>query len=320
MQTIERLAEDLFGDVVSTSRGGLECLFECPNCDRPKLSVNIETGGFGCWRCGYKGFVQNEQPDVKVKAGGRRYEAAKASGSDEVETLSAIQSVPVRPGTSEYAYLRGERGLTDDQIDFYGFRRSSFWKYRQQVIIPVFDGGYRGFQRRFLKPLDNGIRYINGKGFKKKSVVYNLDNAIHYPEIRVCEGIFSGIAAGRNAVCLFGKDASRQQARRLAETGKTIVMCLDGGEILAEVRLAAFLFASGARRVDRISLPVVEVDGKRKGLDPDDVNNFEEIADETRETISPTWLIKQKAKITRLATYGDLEVPKGFFKMLNSLC
>lgn len=317
MPTIEDIADELFGPIQGEARDGLEGLYICPSCGKPKLSVNLETGGYRCWTqpdCSdQKGNIRYRYKGEIAKGGKRleRYRKTESAGDRVILSLEDIDAVPVQHDTSVHAYLTG-RGLDDEQIAYYDLRMSWRYKYQDQVIIPVYDNGYKGLQRRFLTPTANGQRYINGKGIRRKELLYNYDRAIDHGELYIAEGIFSAYACGREGIATFGKEVTPLQARRLAATGKPLVVCMDGGEYLAEIKLIMMLLAYGAVQVDRIKLP--------EGEDPDDTPDFREVERQTRETCSPLWVMRQKAWIVQQAALGLLRVPKGFWKSIQRIC
>ena len=325
MKTYEAIADQLFGDSTGVSRGGLEQIYECPNCGKNKLSVNIENGGYRCWSqpdCeDYKGNIKRLYDGEISKDGGARLRAAKAkakSNPNNVQTLDEIEAYPITEDSLEWLYLTRKRGMSDQRarevISFYDLRMSDQYRYRNQLIIPIYDDGYRGYQRRYLSPLPNGIRYMNGKGLQRMKTIYNFDQACDYLEIWATEGIFSAYPFGRSGVATFGKEITRVQAARFASSGKTIVVALDGGELLAELKFVTMLRSFGAK-VDRVELP--------NKKDPDDLDKEErlqKIINDTRETVNDSWIARQKAKLIRLSVYGEISIPRKFFDQLERVC
>ena len=315
-RSIESIADAYFGDPVRSARHGLEQIYLCPVCGKDKLSINIESGFYRCWKCAdQKGNVKwlEEDDDSPIVAGARLQEYRDKLERGEIEAIQSLETaaaIPIREGTDEFDYLVDERGMTTEQIARYDLRRSPLRDYRKQVIFPIYDQGYKGFQRRLLKPWSNGIRYLNCEGFDRENTIYNLDRALDYNEIPIAEGIFSAYATGPAGICTFGKDMTRKQAARLAACGRTLVLCYDGGEYLAEIRALSMLVAFGAR-VDRVELPL--------GKDPDDVADFDAVVRDTREPVNGAWLTRQKARLTRLSIYGEIKIPPGFFDSLSRL-
>ncbi len=91
------------------------------------------------------------------------------------------------------------------------------------LIIPVFEKGSRVmWQARYIgddpgRFGDGGKRpkYYTPPGSKKSWVLYNMDDAQSRPSVVVVEGVFDAMRVGKEAVALFGKEASPAQERML---------------------------------------------------------------------------------------------------------
>ncbi len=127
-----------------------------------------------------------------------------------------------------------------------------------RVILPVFEGGELVYFQ--ARALSNEIypKYLNPpkrEGAEgKASFVFNLEQACLYDEILICEGIFSAIAAGPNAVAIFGKELSDAQTRKLffAKIRKAVVV-FDAGEQKSAKRAAAKLSSRMQVRIANLS-------------------------------------------------------------------
>ena len=79
-----------------------------------------------------------------------------------------------------------------------------------RVIIPIEDGYW---QARaifpFLKP-----KYVNPET-ESRHVLFNADAIYNYKEVVICEGAFSAMAVGPNAVALIGKTVTKEKVERL---------------------------------------------------------------------------------------------------------
>lgn len=119
---------------------------------------------------------------------------------------------------------------------------------RGRLLLPVFEGGYIVYyQARAL--YDQKPKYLNPTKeqttFGKSNFIFNLEATARYPEIVVCEGIFSALSVGEHAVAIFGKELSDRQAFKLLCSGvKTITILFDPGEEHWAEKAAAKLFPS----------------------------------------------------------------------------
>lgn len=140
--------------------------------------------------------------------------------------------VPVWPGSTVHNYLLG-RGITDDDIAHYqiGMGTGSFMGW---LVIPSFDRHNRcqyWVSRRAGSGW--GPKYRNPEVNRRYHLGF-LDLAIkESPEhIVLCEGAISAIAAGRDAVCAFGKYVTNNQLGLLRDSGaKRVTLSLDGDAI-----------------------------------------------------------------------------------------
>lgn len=107
-------------------------------------------------------------------------------------------------------------------------------RYTGRVILPVYEkGNLVYFQARATNPQAKP-KYLNPAkehaALSKSQIVYNLDKAKEYEEIILCEGIFSAVSAGKNAVGIFGKELSDTQMYKIFKSGvRSVVVMLDEG-------------------------------------------------------------------------------------------
>lgn len=145
----------------------------------------------------------------------------------------SVQAVPwppgfqrVQPNTDEWNYLTG-RGLIPQAIALFNMGTSP--RYPRRVIIPETIGESLVFY--VARTIDRGMkpRYMVPKGVKQG--VWNLENAMQCTPIVICEGVFSAMAAGCNAVALYGKEITDRQLQMFskADPHTQVVLALDGG-------------------------------------------------------------------------------------------
>lgn len=117
---------------------------------------------------------------------------------------------------------------------------------RGRMILPVFECGKLVYYQARALSDRQFPKYLNPPKRPgcagKSSYVFNLEDAATFDEIFICEGIFSAIAAGPNAVAVFGKELSDVQAKKIIFAGvKKAVIVFDAGEHESAKRAAAKL-------------------------------------------------------------------------------
>lgn len=117
---------------------------------------------------------------------------------------------------------------------------------KNRLILPVYEKGVLVYYQARALLKGQYPKYLNppkapdSKG--KSHYVFNLDEAKIHGEVIICEGIFSAISAGPNAVAIFGKELSDIQAMKIISAGfKTVIIMLDAGEREAAVKAASKL-------------------------------------------------------------------------------
>ena len=104
-----------------------------------------------------------------------------------------------------------KRGFSSDDWKYYQLGVSQGLGYR--VIIPIEDDYWQG---RSLHPYIEP-KYINPKNPSRFSL-FNYKALELYDTIVVCEGAFSAMAVGRNAVAILAKKATKEKAERLLDS------------------------------------------------------------------------------------------------------
>lgn len=118
-------------------------------------------------------------------------------------------------------------------------------RYPGRVIIP--EGSIHElyfYSARSVLPnnlLGGQPKYLFPKGTPKG--IFNIDRAHQYKTLIICEGPFSAIAIGVNAIGLYGKTLSKYQRRLLLDLvpNKEIIVCLDGDAPQHSIKLAQTL-------------------------------------------------------------------------------
>lgn len=236
-------------------------------------------GVYFCYRCEAKGTLDyllkwlgaerpaapaREQWDqalrilYRIKTPQSAPERAAEASQDYTGELIELGCYPVMRGSIMYDYLV-DRGVDTSDIEFYRMLEGR-GRYHNRVIVPTFDSSRKipFFVARAIRPLfftdDTGRKieapkYFNPKGEGRKWSIFNLQNAIQSDTVIVTEGVFSSIAAGRNAVATFGKLVTTTQVDLLVASaaGREIVVCMDADAHPQGVNLAARLADLGMK-------------------------------------------------------------------------
>lgn len=110
-----------------------------------------------------------------------------------------------------------------------------------RLIIPIERGYWQG--RALVKYVTP--KYLNPKE-PAKDILFNV-KALHlYEEVVVCEGFFSAIAIGDNAIALIGKEPTDEKLERiLKSTAKRFIIALEAGAFSSMQKLADALDHAG---------------------------------------------------------------------------
>lgn len=106
-----------------------------------------------------------------------------------------------------------------------------------RVILPIYENGAAVFYQ--ARSLDQGQpKYLNPRKEAlqgKANYVFNLDRVDPASEVLICEGIFSAIAAGPQAVAVLGKTISLTQLFKLLSRGvdRATILFDPGAELQA---------------------------------------------------------------------------------------
>jgi hypothetical protein len=133
---------------------------------------------------------------------------------------------PVEAGSEVQRYLV-ERGLTNEDIKYYGIGEGTA-DHTSWVVLPSFNriGRCEYWVSRNVRQK----AYRNPQVDRRHHVCF-LEKALEYSpgEVIVCEGIFSAIAAGRDAVAALGKLVTDCQLQTMYAAGvRRVTLALDG--------------------------------------------------------------------------------------------
>lgn len=268
-------------DPVGTT--GDEIIYLCPFCEengktedtKGHLYVNNRNLLYFCHRCGSKG---------KVSQSSVRYEYDPIPS--DMEMFELLDSVvgdsyerpeedwfPIPPDlvepTSKCGTYLTNRGVTPDVVRLYSIRQGTRGRQALRVIVPnrIETVGGREFTDMYVARYCDDIprnakgkaafpKYLNPPGADKNKVVFNLHRIPKGSPIILCEGVFSAISAGRNAVAIYGKTISRDQLSMiLSNSPSKLYVCLDPDARREALSLCHRLCRTSAVPVYNVELP-----------------------------------------------------------------
>lgn len=217
-----------------------EIQVNCPNCDDTKrhMYINRSRQVTHCFKCGYSPNWISLVMDITRlpywMAIGELYRKPRVidfntmmNGEDRPRRIQSILSLPtgfvnltnlnthVAIKMRDYIY---SRGFGNWHIQRYNLGATPNIPLR--IIIPIEFNYWQG--RRlydFMEP-----KYINPPDPAKKAI-FNSMALTTYKEVVICEGAFSAMAIGENAIALIGKECPEEKLARLldADVHKYIV-------------------------------------------------------------------------------------------------
>ncbi len=132
-----------------------------------------------------------------------------------------------------------------------GIQIKDYWKYNfgvapsigYRVIIPIEKGYWQG------RAMYNWItpKYLNPK-LPARDILFNAGALNLYNEVVVCEGAFSAMAVGDNAIALIGKEPTVEKTHRLVSSEvETFIIALEENAFPSMSILADSLAANGKK-------------------------------------------------------------------------
>jgi len=268
---------ETYGTVVTTSTSGSdgheEIVLRCPLCDKPKLSVNAETGRWTCFHCAGNGglsYRRNTIGLLMLLSGMSLAEAHEELRASTHEAIAAAMSTlrlreapsveeepespllpgdPIRPGDRGYEYMR-QRAIRPKTFELYGClyceRDAAFdGRFDQRIILPCRIGGrFVGFQGRAV---DGASPKYMTQRIAKSRIMFGVDQAEGAAEVIVTEGAFDVLRLaqlGFVAVATLGKSVNQGHAAMLRKAGfERAVLMLDPDAVVDAIVGSAVLEA-----------------------------------------------------------------------------
>lgn len=282
--------------------GSDEYQFNCPYCaengkksDKKRhLYVNSKKERFICFRCGERGTLKKilqkfgiefEEEQIHTLDDLRReimnlsvqnYEIKVELPDDEMSTVEfPCDTRPIIKNSDAYNYLVTVRKFDESVITRYSMVYGDYF-YSKRIFIPTFSKSGRmvyWVARSYFA--NEGVpRYVTPNGVHK-ACLFNFHYAKQFDTIIICEGVFSSIAAGKNAIASFGKSMTNEQKQLLlSKNFEEYIVSYDGDARKEAVEVAQFLKNSTDSKVSVVNL--------KHGDDPDSVGrkNYERLLEE----------------------------------------
>lgn len=228
-----------------------EAEFFCPFClhHKRKLSINIETDSFQCWKCNKGGkslfpvLKQKKASPAQIDKYIKKFKAKdvrvkKSVTQDFILELPKEYQAVVNLGTSvaarrAYKYLKDVRHLSDDLILKHKLGFCTSGDFADRIIIPSFDknGNLNFFTSRDIDP-NSSLPYVNAKGLPhgyKNTIIINELNVDFKKPVVIVEGYFDLFSSIDNTVALCGSTLNPESYlfKTLVENNSEVRLALD---------------------------------------------------------------------------------------------
>ena len=231
-----------FGDDYKLTKNKKSMNYKCPFCYRRrgkcdndyKMGVDIETTMYHCFKCNASGIINKIDKThidsiISLIAEYFKDKDTIDNNDDIGDKLLVLKdTIPISKNSMAYEYLQ-KRGISDDKITFYNLR-NGIGEHFGRIIIPnkVIVNWTDFYQARSYLGYDP--KYKNPYNIDKSKIVFNLHNQSHnQSRVYICEGVFSAIGAGKDAIAIYGSSISDNQIEQIAKYNfKEIFCCLDG--------------------------------------------------------------------------------------------
>jgi transcription elongation factor Elf1 len=296
-------------------RKGQDAVYFCPNCNhyKRKFEVNLYTGKYNCWVCGFSGlsfktlFKKLNAPleyysllNLGITSSKDSVNAIDKLFKEDPKAKKVVQFLPkefkpicIPTKSIEYRnainYLK-RRSITKYDVYRYNIGYCESGDFSRRIIIPSYDKNHNlNFFTGRCYYKDCILKYKNCD-FSKDIIGFESD--IYWQDtngITLTEGTFDSIAIRYNAIPLFGKTLSEKLKTTIIENGVVRVnVVLDNDAIRDSINLYDELINMGVKSVHFIVL---------KDKDPSKLG-FEEISsiicDSKQTTMSDILAIKIK--------------------------
>ncbi len=220
-----------------------EISINCPQCGDNKfhLGINFTMKVFNCFKCSFHGKLSYL---TKLLFNIKQEDVFENNPIVNVKTIKDINKKPITLPldfrcltdtmniiyTKHFDYLFS-RKISLIQIKQYNIGTSD--KHKGYIFIPIYDvkkNQVYWVTRAIKKDVElKSILPKREDGFYAKSdCLFNIDKAINYDEVYICEGVFDAISIGKNAIAIMGKFLSENQFKTLIQCQfKRYIVALD---------------------------------------------------------------------------------------------
>jgi DNA primase len=247
----ENEVKDLFNKFGIHTHGesGNELTIYCPfhkNKNTPSFYINKKTGLWQCFNpsCGKKGNFRQLFRQVTGKPYGRDTaldpvalknqleQALKPVITPEEITIDGLMIDYDSDLAKEKLMPFLERGLSMDTLRHF---EVGFSEAKSRIVIPVRNAQYKviGLIGRAISS-EQEPRYLYNSGFKRATILFNIQNAKNYSEVIIVEGSVDAMkvheAGFPNVVATLGAQVSPQQVTMLKKYFDRIVIFSDNDD------------------------------------------------------------------------------------------
>lgn len=267
MFEIETFVYGHFDDVGTYGHPVTDLTVNCMHCaengmgddTKHHLNISINKQVVHCFRCGYKatwiGFVMDVTGYVYHKALGLLYTKPKVRDLDsKLETMNEAVAahrknmaglpqsfIPLHTieQANPYRHYMKLRGFDMAVCKHYNIGKAE--EVPGRVIIPIENGYWQGrAMYKWLEP-----KYLNPKN-PASDIIFNAGSLGLYDEVVICEGAFSAMAVGYNALALIGKEPTHEKMSRLLQSEVShFIIALEPKAIGTMGKLANQLYRNG---------------------------------------------------------------------------
>jgi DNA primase len=250
-------------------RKGTDAVYFCPKCKhyKRKLEVNIVTGKYHCWVCGFGG-LNFKTLFKKLGAPTSYYEflsetkTFKQNKEFQISFDEVVEQRPILQLPKEYkpmwepsseleyrhalVYLKN-RGITKEDILRYCIGYATDGDLKNRIIVPSYDEqGFLNFYTARSFYDTKGLKYVSCP-FSKNIIGFEL--LVNFEEpITLVEGPFDAISVKTNTIPLFGKTLSNKLKLKLLEYDVPMVnVMLDNDAIADSIKICEFLIKNGIK-------------------------------------------------------------------------
>ncbi len=181
--------------------------------------------------------------------------------------------VPIFPNSDAWSYCLN-RGITEKMMRDYwvgiGVQRPTKANPKGlagRIILPDWaEGKLVYWTARLYTDAPSYVPRYKNPNTPKGGAIFNLERAMAFDEVDICEGPISAVVAGENVVCTYSKAYTAAQIARLARgTWKRYYVAYDGDAVNKTIDMSHYLWGAGK------DVRMVLFDDHPKRKDPADI-------------------------------------------------